>query len=106
MQRIATLLERHKSRNFNYLNFSTTPNPIIIPIGATGTAIKYEITVWDGANPTNTLTNAAADGQSWVIQALTKDPQNLSFLMSSRGLKCQSLGVVIAKDCVGAQPWK
>ena len=54
MQRLATELEKHKTRNFNYQGFSVDPvaspktNQVILPVGATGTAIKYTITVQDG----------------------------------------------------------
>ena len=31
IQRLATELERSKSRNFNYLGFTTTPDPLVLP---------------------------------------------------------------------------
>lgn len=106
MQRIATLLEKHKFRNFNYLKFQTTPNPIVIPVGAVGSAIKYTVSVKDGANTSLDLTATAAAGQSWVIQAITTDAQNDSFVMTSSGLRCQKQGHTISLDCSGADPWK
>ena len=107
MQRIATELEKHKNRNFNYLNFVTSPNPYILPVGATGTAIKYTITVVDGTNTTKALTDATADGQSWAISSVTSDVQNNSFVMTSSGLRCKKKGITIAFDCsgVGVEPW-
>ena len=90
MQRVAILLENNKTRNFNYLGFSTTPNPIVLPVGATGTAIKYTITVRDGTNTAHSLTDTNAAGQSWVIRAESSDPKNYSFLMTSTGLRCKN----------------
>ncbi|MFW1857044.1 type IV pilin protein [Acinetobacter defluvii] len=106
IQRIATLLEKHKFRNFNYLNFQTTPSPVVIPVGAVGAAIKYTISVKDGTNTSLDLTNTAAAGQSWVIQAITTDAGNDSFVITSTGLRCKKQGSTISLDCTGADPWK
>jgi type IV pilus assembly protein PilE len=90
IQQLANLLEKNKTRNFNYLGFLTTPNPIVLPVGATGTAIKYTITVHDGTNTAQALTAANAAGQSWVITAESSDAKNYSFLMTSTGLRCKN----------------
>ncbi|MFX6213695.1 type IV pilin protein, partial [Acinetobacter baumannii] len=58
MQQIAVQLSRQKSRNFNYIGLSTgATTPVILPVGATGSAIKYRITVRDGDDTTKTLTD-------------------------------------------------
>lgn len=90
IQQLANLLEKNKTRNFNYLGFSTTLDPLVLPIGATGSAIKYRITVRDGENTVRTLTNNAASGQSWVIRAESTDAKNFSFLMTSVGTRCKN----------------
>lgn len=90
IQQLANLLEKNKTRNFNYLGFSTTSDPLILPIGATGSAIKYRITVRDGENTARVLTNNAASGQSWVIRVESTDAKNFSFLMTSAGLRCKN----------------
>jgi len=90
IQRIASELERWKSRNFNYLGFSTIPDPLILPVNATGSSIRYRITVRDGENTTRTLTNNAAAGQSWVIRAEGTDTNNFNFLMTSMGTRCKN----------------
>ena len=90
IQRLATELERSKSRNFNYLGFTTTPDPLVLPIGATGAGIKYEITVRDGANTSLALNAATARGQSWVTRADSTDGNNFSFLMTSAGTRCKN----------------
>lgn len=105
MQRIATLLERHKARNFNYLNFAITPNPTIIPVGATGGAVKYTITVWDGANTTKSLTDTGVAGQSWAIRAVASESQGHSAVMTSTGLRCKKQGTTIDFSCTGASAW-
>jgi len=105
VQQIVTLLERSKSRNFNYLGFATTPNPLVIPVGASGTSIKYRIIVRDGDNTALALTSSSAAGQSYVIQASSSDIKNDSFILRSNGLRCKKQGSTIDFDCVGADPW-
>ena len=90
IQRLATELERSKSRNFNYLGFTTTPDPVVLPIGAAGAAVKYRITVRDGLDTSRALNAANADGQSWIIRAESTDVNNFSFLMTSAGTRCRN----------------
>ena len=114
MQRLATELEKHKTRNFNYQGFSVDPvaspktNQVILPVGATGTAIKYTITVQDGDDATKKLFDNGVNGQSWVIRAQTSDAQNWSFVVSSKGIRCKRQDNTIAFDCSGTgvqQTW-
>lgn len=105
IQRIATLLERNKSRNFNYLGFTITPDPFIIPTGSTGDSVKYTITVMDGTDSSRSLTNAAAAGQDYIIRALSKDDKNFSYVLSSTGLRCKKIGKTIDYTCDGAEAW-
>ncbi|MCH7394493.1 prepilin-type N-terminal cleavage/methylation domain-containing protein [Acinetobacter dispersus] len=95
MQLTATELERSKTRNFNYLGFQTTPSPIVLPAGVTGSAIQYTIQIGDGSGANIPLTAANAAGQSWVMLAIWKaadpmDTRNYSFLMTSSGLRCKN----------------
>ncbi|MGA6137303.1 type IV pilin protein [Acinetobacter dispersus] len=95
MQLTATELERRKTRNFNYLGFQTVPNPVVLPVGATGSAIQYTIQVTDGSDVNMPLTAVNALGQSWIILAVWKasdstDTKNYSFLMTSSGLRCKN----------------
>lgn len=116
VQQLANLLEKNKTRNFNYLGFSTTPDPFILPSGATGSAIQYRIAVRDGANAGRTLTNNAASGQSWIIRAESTDANNFSFLMTSAGLRCKNKTVAnitatsitdatCGTDVTGSEEW-
>lgn len=81
IQRIASELERWKSRNFNYINF-------VIP--APKTVNSYNFEVQDGTDPTKALTDAGIAGQSWVIKAENADGKNFSFLMTSAGIQCRN----------------
>lgn len=105
IQRIATLLERNKSRNFNYLGFSLTPNPFVIPAGATEDSVKYTITVMDGTDSSKVLTDPAVAGQDYIIKALSKDDKNFSYVLSSTGLRCKKLGITMDYSCEGAEAW-
>ncbi|MDO7193753.1 type IV pilin protein [Acinetobacter nosocomialis] len=109
MQQIAVQLSRQKSRNFNYIGLSTgATTPVILPVGATGRAIKYRITVRDGDDTTKTLTDPTALGQNWVIRAEASDPNNFTYLFTSNGLRCKNKATsnVTYITCgTGAEPW-
>ncbi|WP_454665801.1 pilus assembly FimT family protein [Acinetobacter calcoaceticus] len=91
IQQIAVQLTRQKSRNFNYKGFSVGATaPVILPVGATGSAIKYQITVRDGDDPSKTLTDTTVLGQNWVVRAEASDPNNFTFLFNSSGLRCKN----------------
>lgn len=105
VQRIATLLEQAKSRNFNYIGFNLNPNPTVVPSGATGGAIRYNITVMDnGVIPEKQLNALDAGGQDYIIRALSTDNKNFSFILSSTGLRCKKVGTTLA-NCTGAETW-
>lgn len=105
VQHIAKLLEHQKSRNFNYIAFSLDTNFAVVPSGATGTAIKYNISVVDGTNPTQALTANGVAGQDYIIRALSTDNKNFSFVLSSTGLRCKRLGTTMDYNCTGADSW-
>lgn len=90
IQHIAVLLQQHKARNFNYQGFVVPADLLVLPKGATGSAIKYVISVGDGANSANALNSTTVAGQDWIIKAESKDVKNYSFAMSSRGEKCKT----------------
>ncbi|MEQ1134723.1 type IV pilin protein [Acinetobacter seifertii] len=109
MQQIAVQLARQKARNFNYIGFSIGATaPVTLPVGATGSAIKYKITVRDGDDTTKPLTDPAALGQNWVIRAEASDPNNFTYLFGSNGLRCKNKATsnVTYITCgTGAEPW-
>ncbi len=82
VQRLATELERWKSRNFNYQGFNLPAK----------TVRNYTFAV-------------TSTDQSWTISAETSQPQNDSFVLTSSGLRCKQQGSTIALDCTGADPW-
>ena len=99
MLRVAEQLARHKGRNFTYTGFDpfylydvTRPMAsITLPRGATGTAIKYTLTIRDGSNTGILLTNGAAVGQSWAILGETSDNLSYNLLIRSDGIRCKKL---------------
>lgn len=102
MQKIAEQLERHKSRNFSYRGFDPNfiygvtgaMNSVTLPRGATGSGIKYTITIRDGDDPTKLLTDTTASpairARRWVIMAESTDIKNYSYLLSSTGVHCKN----------------
>lgn len=90
IEKIAMQLEQHKVRNFSYLGYAFSNDFGTIPKGATGDALKYVITVTDGANSDHALSASSAQGQSWIIKAESKNVKNYNFAMSSAGEKCKT----------------
>lgn len=92
IQRIATLLERHKARQFNYKGFALPAADLVIPNGATGNKVKYTLTIKEIVGTSNIvdLTDSTATGRNWVIQALTDDAKNFNYLLTSSGIRCKN----------------
>lgn len=106
MQKIAEQLTRHKAKNFTYRGFdpaylygaSSPMTSVILPQGATGTAIKYTITIRDADDTTKLLTavdgstppKATIRGRNWAMKAETADIRNYDFLMTSTGTRCKN----------------
>lgn len=80
--KLADQLERHKTRNFSYKNF--TPSTITLDRGG------YTITVTDDTTTGNALNSTATNGQTWLIKATTSDAKQMKILAKSSGLRCQS----------------
>ena len=104
MQKIAEQLERHKAKNFTYRGFDpnyiydvpagTPLNSVTLPRGATGSAIKYTITIRDAEDPTKLLTDASIPpvirARAWTMKAEGSDTRNYDLLMTSAGLRCKN----------------
>ncbi|MEJ2899522.1 prepilin-type N-terminal cleavage/methylation domain-containing protein [Acinetobacter sp. NS-4] len=106
MQKISEQLERHKAKNFTYRGFnpnflygqSSIMSEVTLPRGASGSRIKYTITIRDGDDPAKLLTAVDAStppkpdvrGRMWVMKAETSDVKNYNFLMSSTGIRCKN----------------
>lgn len=123
MQKIAEQLERHKAKNFTYRGFD--PNyiygqtgaltSVTLPRGATGTAIKYTITIRDAEDTTKLLTDATVPSviraRGWAMKAIPTDTGNYSLLMTNVGLRCKnkSATLVTYVDCTtqanGSEGW-
>ena len=102
MQKIAEQLERHKAKNFTYRDFdpnfiygvSGAMTSVTLPRGATGSAIKYTITIRDAEDPTKLLTDASIPpvirARAWAMKAEGSDTRNYDLLMTSAGLRCKN----------------
>lgn len=78
IQQIAIELEKHKTRNFNYLGFSLPNHLSVLPRGGAGSNIKYNFMVTGDA------------GRTWIIRAQSTDPKNFNFLITSTGIRCKN----------------
>ncbi|MGO3917980.1 type IV pilin protein [Acinetobacter venetianus] len=102
MQKIAESLERHKARNFTYRGFDPSVvyniagpmNTVTLPRGATGSNIKYTLTIRDAEDTTKLLTDNSVPSviraRSWAMKATTNDARNYDLLITSSGLKCKN----------------
>ncbi|MBJ8551652.1 type IV pilin protein [Acinetobacter bereziniae] len=110
IQKITEQMEKHKARNFTYRCFdpkyiygetvSTSGSnrchndsaltSIVLPTGATGTNIKYTITIKD-LNDTNLdLTDNDALGRNYAIKAVSNSDKNYTYLLTSTGIRCKN----------------
>ncbi|MFW1938979.1 prepilin-type N-terminal cleavage/methylation domain-containing protein [Acinetobacter junii] len=123
VQKLAEQLERHKSKNFSYKGFNarylypTPPSPrldsfddtkqeLILPLESAHP--KYVITIVDAGVGNPLLTATTALGQNWVIQAVSSDTRNFSFLVASNGVRCKNKTVanITYTGCgVGGENW-
>lgn len=115
-QEIAKLseqLERHKSRNFSYKGFDAT---YLYTGGSTFDASSqtldlnstYTISIVDGVSTSTLLTDTNASGNQWAIRANSRDPENFSYLLTSKGLRCKNKAsnLVTYTGCgTGGEEW-
>lgn len=109
IQRLARDLEQHKSRQFNYLGF--TSGTVYVPTGSTASNAKYTILVRDGDETTKQLnaTTSPPKGRNWVIQAKASDGRLYSYLINSKGFKCKNktaANVTMTACGTGNEEWK
>jgi len=76
-------------------------------LNATGSDIKYKITIRDLQDTTKPLTDSSAAGRGWSIQALAiNDPKNYNFLMTSEGLRCKNISNITYTSCgINSSVW-
>lgn len=116
MQQVAFLLERYKSRNFNYDNFSLEKVKKELGSEAVVTS-AHEMTIRPKGKPYYVvLVFAGANGASststlWAMKARSSDSTNYSFLLTSTGVRCKTMleseivyqGTDISKVTCGSQ---
>ena len=113
IQKIMRDLEHQKSRQFNYLGYVLSPDPLYLPSGATATTAKYKIEVMDGdssdASPIKLNASPAPLGRNWVIRALSADDRMYSYLINSKGTSCKNktyANVLLTTCGIGSEAWK
>ena len=84
LKRIATLLERHKARNFSYKGFDFSAQTLSTPR-------TYSFELKDGTHTTKLLNATDAAGHAWVLKATTTDAKNYNYLITSTGIRCKNL---------------
>lgn len=114
MLKLAEQLERHKGKNFSYRGFNPAylygstdvMTSLALPVGATGSAIQYNLTLVDTSQSTTrplaeeTLgadeTSALGLGLSWAIRADRNENNGLlkdrgdNILLTSNGVRCMT----------------
>lgn len=101
IQRLASELEKWKSRNFNYLGFNLNANPVP----------GYSFDIRDGSALNPLLTASSASGQNWVIRAEHTANKNVTFLMTSTGMRCKNKTkanvtyTTCGTDATGREEW-
>ncbi|MHA3891791.1 type IV pilin protein [Acinetobacter sp. GXMZU3951] len=101
VKRIATLLERHKARNFSYKGFDLSAQTLSTPR-------TYSFDLKDGTDTTKLLNATGASGHTWVLKATTTDAKNYNYLLTSSGIRCRNLTAanISYTGCgTGSEPW-
>ncbi|QDK96505.1 prepilin-type N-terminal cleavage/methylation domain-containing protein [Acinetobacter tandoii] len=101
VKRIATLLERHKARNFSYKGFDLSAQTLSTPR-------TYSFELKDGTDTTKLLNATDAGGHTWVLKANTTDAKNYNYLLTSTGIRCRNLTAanISYTDCgTGGEAW-
>lgn len=88
MQHLATLLDKHKAKNFTYRGFDIST--INLPVNAIDENVRYTLIVRDGDNSDLTLDENEATGHHWVIQGQSTDINNYTLLLTSHGVQCKN----------------
>lgn len=85
---LAQKLEIHRGNNFSYAGF--TPASIVIPTGATGTKVKYTITINDASSGNAAINASTAVGRDYIIRAVSRTNEAHSFFYNSQGKRCKN----------------
>ncbi|WP_104489449.1 type IV pilin protein [Acinetobacter indicus] len=111
IQKLTQELEQHKSRQFNYIGYAPSANPLYLPAGSTSATAKYKIEIADGDETSKKLdqTTSPPKGRNWVIRATSSDNRLYSYLIDSKGTKCKNktaANVTMTSCGTGGEPWK
>lgn len=88
MQRLATLLDKYKARNFSYKGFDISS--VSLPLNVAEDKVKYTLLIRDGNHTDLALNNDNASGRNWAIQAQSTDIKNDTLLLTSQGIRCKN----------------
>ena len=93
MQKIAALLERHRSRNFSYSGFALkgiadSKGPYYDVANASDTALLLPLNSSSGSQKYKL--DLSLNTQDWAIKASSADSNNYSLLLTSTGFRCKN----------------
>lgn len=123
--RIASELERFKSKNFSYKGFDATfiypdydntTGELVLPVGSTASDAKYLLTLIDTdvkkpltvvmSGGSETTDSKSIKGLKWAMKVeravdantLPKQPNNYDLLLTSEGVRCMTKTSDVVKD--------
>ncbi|WP_257220646.1 type IV pilin protein [Acinetobacter sp. YH12218] len=121
MQKLAEQLERHKSRNFSYRGFNASylyPTPIapkvssfdaskqLLTLPLENSTTKYTLSIVDNMTGNPLLIASTSTGQGWAIKAVSADPKNFNYLLTSTGVRCkQTASITGYVSCSAGENW-
>lgn len=98
IQKVAALLEKHRTRNFDYAGFkltdmdeykgvpSVTATTLLLPLDTVSDGSeKFKLTLY-------------VDAASWAIKGIKKDTRNYDLLLRSDGIRCKTKNQTTALD--------
>ena len=121
MQKLAEQLERHKSRNFSYRGFNAsylypTPNAPkvssfdmskqLLTLPLENSTTKYTLSIVDNMTGNPLLITSTSTGQGWAIKAVSADPKNFNYLLTSTGVRCKQKATITGYvSCSAGDNW-
>lgn len=110
MQKIAAMLERHRSRNFSYSGFALkgtadSKGPYYDVANASDTVLLLPLNSSSGSQKYTLDLSLDTSTNSWTIVANSQDPLNYSLRTTSSGESCKKKASSITNCNEGTEIW-
>ena len=85
-------------------SFDASKQLLTLPLESS--TIKYTLSLVDSMTGNPLLISSTSTGQGWAIKAVSEDPQNFNFLLTSTGVRCkQRASITGYVSCSAGENW-